>query len=40
MDDFTLNELNEFGRSSSDELIVSEYDEKFKEIDDKPEKLY
>ena len=40
MDDFTLTELNEFGRSSSDELIVSEYDEKFKEIDDKPEKLY
>lgn len=40
MDDFTLKELNEFGRSSSDELIISEYEEKFKEIDEKPEKLY
>ena len=40
MDDFTLKELNELGRSSADELIISEYEEKFKEIDEKPEKLY
>ncbi len=39
MDDFTLKDLNEFGRSSSDEFIVSEYEEKLKEIEEKPEKL-
>jgi len=31
MDDFTLKELNEFGRSSSDEYIVTDYDESFDE---------
>jgi hypothetical protein len=39
MDDFTLKQLNEFGRNSSDELIVSEYEEGFTETDGKPEKL-
>jgi glycerol-3-phosphate O-acyltransferase len=39
MDDFTLKDLNEFGRSSSDELVVSEYEEKFEDIEEKPEKL-
>ena len=32
MDDFTLKELNEFGRNSSDEFIVSDYDEGFEEV--------
>jgi glycerol-3-phosphate O-acyltransferase len=31
MDDFTLKELNEMGRNSSDEFIVSDYEEGFKE---------
>jgi len=39
MDDFTLKDLNEFGRSSSDEFIVSDYEEKFEDIEEKPEKL-
>jgi glycerol-3-phosphate O-acyltransferase len=39
MDDFTFKDLNQFGRSSSDELVVSEFDEEFKEVDEKPEKL-
>lgn len=39
MDDFTLKDLNEFGRSSSDEFIVSDYEEKFVDVDEKPEKL-
>ncbi|KAA9035659.1 hypothetical protein FW778_20765 [Ginsengibacter hankyongi] len=39
MDDFTLKEVNEFGRSSSDELIISDYEEKFTENEDKPETL-
>ena len=39
MDDFTLKDLNEFGKSSSDEFIVSNYDEKFEDIEEKPEKL-
>ena len=39
MDDFTLKDLNEFGRSSSDEFIVSDYEEKFEDVDEKPEKL-
>lgn len=39
MDDFTLKDLNEFGRSSSDEFIVSDYEEKFEDLDEKPEKL-
>jgi len=39
MDDFTIKELNEFGRNSSDEYIVSDYDEGFEEeegIDENP----
>ena len=40
MDDFSLKELTELGRSSPDELIVSDYDEKFTEIDEKDAKLY
>lgn len=40
MDDFTLKELNEMGRNSSDEFIVSEYEEGFTEGGEKPEKLY
>ncbi|HET9432080.1 MAG TPA: hypothetical protein VFO70_12940 [Chitinophagaceae bacterium] len=31
MDDFTLKELNEFGRNSSDDFIVSDYEEGFEE---------
>lgn len=30
-DDFTLKELNELGRNSSDEFIVSDYEETFNE---------
>ena len=29
MDDFTLKELNEMGRNSSDEFIISDYEEGF-----------
>jgi hypothetical protein len=38
MDDFTLRELNEIGRNSSDEFIVSDYEEGFDEDEgfDKP----
>ena len=38
MDDFTLKELNEMGRNSSDEYIVSDYEEGFQEDEgfDKP----
>lgn len=39
MDSFTLKEVNEMGRSSSDEYIVSDYEEGFEDIDDKPELL-
>ncbi len=39
MDDFTLKDLNEIGRSSSDEVIISEYEEGFDEPEEKPEKL-
>ena len=37
-DDFTLKELNELGRNSSDEFIVTDYDETFdeEERNDKP----
>ena len=38
-DDFTLKELNEMGRNSSDEFIVSDYEEGFEEPEEKPEKL-
>ena len=36
MDDFTLKDLNEFGKNSSDELIVEEYEEGFEEIPEEP----
>jgi hypothetical protein len=39
MDDFTLKELNELSRNSSDEFIVSDYEKGFEEPEDKPEKL-
>ena len=31
MDDFTLKDLNEMGRNSSDEFIVTDYEEGFEE---------
>ncbi len=34
MDDFTLKELNELSRNSSDEFIVSDYEETFEETGD------
>jgi len=40
MDDFTLKDLNEMGRNSSDETILEDYEEGFEEPEDKPEKLY
>ena len=40
MDDFTLKELNEFGRSSSDEFIIKDFEEGFEQPDEKPDKLY
>jgi hypothetical protein len=40
MDDFTLKDLNEMGRNSSDEFVVEDYEKGFEENDDKPEKLY
>jgi len=40
MDDFTLKDLNEIGRSSSDDFIISEYEEGFAEPEEKPEKLF
>jgi hypothetical protein len=39
MDDFTLKQLNEFGRDSSDEKIVSDYEQGFVEPEERPEKL-
>lgn len=39
MDDFTLKQLNEFGRDSSDEKIVSDYTQELIEPEEKPEKL-
>lgn len=39
MDDFTLKDLNEMGRNSSDEFIISDYEEGFEEGEEKPEKL-
>lgn len=39
-DDFTLKELNEMGRNSSDATIVSDYEKGFDEPEDKPVKLY
>lgn len=39
-DNFTLRELNEMGRNSSDEFIVSDYEKGFEEPEEKPDKLY
>ncbi|MBC6489760.1 hypothetical protein ACFSQD_05480 [Flavihumibacter stibioxidans] len=39
MDSFTLKELNEMGRNSSDETIVSDYNEGFKAVEEKPDEL-
>jgi hypothetical protein len=39
MDDFTLKELNEFGRNSSDEFIVKDYEEGFRESEEEPGRL-
>lgn len=39
MDDFTLKELNVMGRNSSDEFIVTDYEEGFREGEEKPDKL-
>ena len=36
MDDFTLKELNEFGRNSSDEFIVEDYEESLDEGEEEP----
>ena len=40
MDDFTLAELNEFGRSSDDDFIIAASEEDFEEVEEKPEKLF
>lgn len=40
MDDFTLKELNELGRNSSDEFIIDDYEEGLENPEEKPEKLY
>lgn len=39
MDDFTLQQLSEFGRDSSDDKIISEYEQGFAEPEEKPERL-
>ena len=36
MDDFTLKELNEFGRNSSDAFIVEDYEESLEEGEEQP----
>lgn len=38
-DDFTLQQLSEFGRDSSDEKIISDYEQGFVEPEERPEKL-
>ena len=40
MDDFTLKELNEFGRSSSGEFIVEDYEEGLEKPGDRPGTLF
>ena len=40
MDDFTLRELNELSRSSSDKLIVEEYEKGFEETPEEGPNLY
>lgn len=39
-DDFTLAQLNRFGSDSSDEKIITDYEQGFIEPDEKPEKLW
>jgi len=39
MDDFTLKEANEFGRNSSDEFIVEDYEQGLKEGQEEPRTL-
>lgn len=40
MDDFTLKEINELGRNSSDEFILEDYEKGFEDNEEKPEKLF
>jgi hypothetical protein len=40
MDDFTLKQLNEFGRNSSDEFILEDYEEGFEVSEEAPGTLY
>ena len=39
-DDFTLKELNEMGRNSSDEYIIEDYEEGLEEPEERPGKLF
>jgi hypothetical protein len=39
-DDFTLKELNETGRNSSDRNILDDYEKGFGEPEERPDKLY
>ena len=39
-DDFTLKELNELSRNSSDEFVLMDYDETFEDDEVEPEKLW
>lgn len=39
-DDFTLKELNEIGRNSSDQNILDDYEKGFEEPEERPDKLY
>lgn len=40
MDTFSLKELNQLAKNSSDEYIVSDYEAGFEEPEEKPDKLY
>lgn len=40
MDNFSLRDLNEMGRNSSDEVIISDYEIGFEAAEEKPEKLF
>ena len=39
-DNFTLTELNEMGRNSSDQNILDDYEKGFEEPEERPDKLY
>lgn len=39
MDDFTLKEVNELSRNSSDEFVVTDYDETFEDEEEEPDTL-